>query len=67
MKKKFIIHVKPDGNVQIKDILGFGSNCMQASEALEKALGSVDAKSRECTAAMHNEVEGEVKLTLNNG
>lgn len=63
-KQKTRIHFKvaKDGNVQILDVTGVGSGCLQLTSGIEAALGVVDEKSRETTSSMYQDVD-PLKLT----
>jgi hypothetical protein len=47
MRQIYII--LPDGSVKIQDVVGAGTNCMEATQQVEKLLGTVDTASRKLT------------------
>lgn len=57
MKTQIHIHIENNGNVKVVDILGAGAGCQALFSGLENALGVVDEKSRETTAAAYEQVD----------
>ena len=48
--KKVVFKIDKQGGVKIEEISGYGSDCKNLTELLEKSLGSADESSREYTA-----------------
>jgi hypothetical protein len=63
IKQKIQLKIDKQGNVQVVDVIGAGAGCQSLTSDLEKALGIVDEKSRESTAAAYQDVD-PLKLTV---
>lgn len=59
MSKKIIFSINKEGNVTISKLEGYGSNCLDATKMLEKALGKADETSREFTDEYNDPVIAE--------
>lgn len=57
MSKKIVFKISKDGDVRIDQLEGYGSDCMNATKMLERALGNADESSRNMTSEYFNEVE----------
>ena len=66
MSKKITFTIEKGGNVVVKDAQGYGNGCQQATQDIEKLLGSVDESSRALTDNYYVEAEPE-KLKVNVG
>lgn len=49
MSKKIVFKIDKEGNVRVNDVEGYASGCLDATKAIEKALGLVDEASRRMT------------------
>jgi hypothetical protein len=57
MTKKITFTIKKGGNVILNDAQGFGTGCQEATQDIEKLLGTVDAGSRQLTESYHQQVD----------
>ena len=61
MKHKIHYRVGNDGNVTLIDVHGSGQNCQDITASIDKAIGVIDEKSRETTAAAYEAVD-DIKI-----
>ena len=55
--KKITFTIAKNGDVQVKDVEGMGMGCQQATQDIEKLLGSVDENTRSHTQNYYVEVD----------
>lgn len=60
MSKRIVFKINKDGAVAIDTVEGYGSSCMEATKALEMALGGVDESSRKLTEEYNEPVSQEM-------
>jgi hypothetical protein len=65
-KIKAQFKVAKNGDVSVVDVLGVGSGCQSFTKGVEQALGIVDERTREATAAAYQDVD-PIKLINNLG
>ena len=57
MSKKIVFKISKDGDVLVDKVEGYGSNCLEATKSIERALGRTDENSRRYTEEYNNPVE----------
>jgi hypothetical protein len=50
MSKKIVFKIDNEGGVNIASVEGYGSSCLEATQAVEKALGNISPGSRKMTS-----------------
>jgi hypothetical protein len=57
MSKKLVFKIGKEGEVVIDKVEGYGSNCLEATRGIEKALGLADESSRSMTDEYNDPAE----------
>jgi hypothetical protein len=56
MSKKIVFKISKDGDVLLDKVEGYGSNCLEATRSIERALGLADEHSRRLTEEYNDPV-----------
>lgn len=59
MSRKIVFKISKDGDVLVDKVEGFGSNCLEATRNIERALGRSDESSRRFTDEYNEPVESD--------
>lgn len=62
--KRILIHVDKQGNPSVKEVNGYGSNCLEATRAWEEMMGKVNEDSRELTTEFHEPLKLDLEQSL---
>jgi len=62
--KEITFLISDKGRVTLEDATGFGSGCQEATEMIEKMLGTPDNSSRDLTQAYYEDVpDSQLSIT----